>query len=52
MTSLAFDNDVNRCTLSKERTCTNTNVSFIELWDIVVSINLIDIFHAAFFNHW
>ena len=51
MTSLSFDGDFDSVTGSKERTFANSNVSLIKVWNVVISIYLVNIIKTALLDH-
>ena len=51
MSSFALDLDIHNSRLGKKPTFTDSNIAFIEVWDIMETIYLVDVFHTALSNH-
>ena len=52
MSTLSYDFDSYLSYGSKERTLADSDISFIEIRDIVISVNFINFIKASFLDHW
>lgn len=52
VSTLARDLDVHNCDRCKYGALTNSDITLVKVWYIMVSIHFIDTLHTTFFNHW